>query len=317
MSTQFGGASTTDEVLAGANLGGKRFLVTGVSAGLGVETARVLTAHGAEVVGTVRDRAKGHARTDDITKANGGRLSLADLELASLASVRACADQLLAAGKPFDGVICNAAIMACPQGWTKDGHDLQFGTNHLSHFVLVNKIQSLLRPGARVVMVSSSGHRFSDVNLDDPGFARTPYGEWESYGRSKTANVLFALEFDRRHKTRGVRATALNPGNINTELGRHITPTALAKVIEQVKSNDLGLAQSFFKTVPQGAATSVWCAVTARADEVAGRYCEDCNVAMVDDTPGVRPGVMSYALDASRARVLWTLSEELVGEQFL
>ena len=316
MSAQFGATSTTDEVLGGADLGGKRFLVTGVSAGLGVETARVLVAHGAEVVGTVRDQAKGHARTDEINKANGGRLSLADLDLASLASVRACADRLLAAGKPFDGIICNAGIMACPQAWTTDGHDLQFGTNHLAHFLLVNKLQPLLRPSARVVMVSSSGHRNSDVNLDDPDYKHTPYDEWEAYGRSKTGNILFAVEFDRRHKTHGVRATALHPGAIATELARHVSPESLAKVIAKVKANDEGLARNFFKTVPQGAATSIWCAVTARADEVAGRYCEDCNVAKVDNTPGVRPGVMSYALDASRARVLWTLSEELVGEQF-
>src|SRR5271155_3026683 len=204
MARIFGAESTADEVLEGISLSGKRVLVTGVSAGLGVETARTLVAHGATVVGAARDLAKARGATSHIPG-----LELVKLDLASLASVRACADALLAAGKPFDLVIANAGVMACPKGTTADGFETQFGTNHLGHFVLVNRIASLLQSGGRLVNLASSGHRFSDVDLDDPNFERTPYAEFVAYGRSKTANILFAVEFDRRHKARGVRATAL------------------------------------------------------------------------------------------------------------
>ena len=172
MSKIFGAESTTDEVLAGDDLAGKRVLVTGVSAGLGVETARTLAAHGGQVVGAARDldKARGATKVVRDQVANGGALELVELGLASLASVRACADKLIAAGKPFDVVIANAGVMATPKGKTADGFETQFGTNHLGHFVLVNRIASLLKPGARLVNLSSAGHRFSDVDLDDPNF---------------------------------------------------------------------------------------------------------------------------------------------------
>jgi NAD(P)-dependent dehydrogenase (short-subunit alcohol dehydrogenase family) len=209
----FGSTSTTDDVLSGKDLSGKRVLVTGVSAGLGVETARALAAHGAQVVGAARDLAKAKRATAEVRSqaANGGELELVELDLASLKNVRACADALVADGRPFDVVIANAGVMRTPFGHTADGFETQFGTNHLGHFVLVNRIGSLIAPGGRLVNVSSSGHRYSDVDLDDPNFERTPYDPMIAYGRSKTANILFALEFDRRHRARGVRATALHP----------------------------------------------------------------------------------------------------------
>src|ERR1700689_322425 len=214
MSKSFGFESTTDEVLDGVDLRGKRIFVTGVSAGLGVETARTLAAHGAQVVGAARDLDKARKATSVVTAsaANGGGLELVELDLASLASVRACADALVKAGKPFDLVIANAGVMACPKGTTADGFETQFGTNHLGHFVLVNRVVSLLKRGSRLVNLSSAGHRFSDVNLDDPNFEHTGYTEFGAYGRSKTANVLFAVEFDRRHRANGVRAAAVHPG---------------------------------------------------------------------------------------------------------
>src|SRR3984885_9622627 len=225
MARKFGATSTTDEVLDGIDLSGKRILVTGVSAGLGVETARTLAAHGAMVVGAARDLSKAKDATEPVRKdaANGGGLELVELDLASLASVRACADALVAAGKPFDLVIANAGVMACPKGVTADGFETQFGTNHLGHFVLVNRIASLFKPGSRLVNLSSSGHRFADVDLEDPNFERTPYAEFVAYGRSKTANILFAVEFDRRHEAGGIRPTAVHPGGIQTELGRYMT----------------------------------------------------------------------------------------------
>jgi NAD(P)-dependent dehydrogenase (short-subunit alcohol dehydrogenase family) len=321
----FGATSTTDEVLSGVNLHGKRILVTGVSAGLGVETARSLVAHGAKVVGAARDLAKAEIATSQVRKAaaaSGGTFELVELDLASLRSVRACADALVAKGEPFDVVIANAGVMATPFSYTTDRFEMQFGTNHLGHFVLVNRIAPLIRTGGRMISLSSLGHRFSNVNLEDPNFEKTPYDPWVGYGRSKTANILFAVAFDRRHRDRGVRAAAVHPGGIRTELGRHLEPDFFEKRIEQI-NQQLGLqgkAPFQWKTIPQGAATSVWAGVVAPADEIGGRYCENCHVASIvarDVTAGtIVEGVLEYALDASTAEALWKKSEELVGENF-
>ena len=321
MTKTFGATSTTDEVLEGVGLSGKRVLVTGVSAGLGVETARVLAAHGAEVIGAARDLAKAKAATERVRteEARGGGLELVELDLASLKSVRACADSLIAAGKPFDLVIANAGVMACPKSFTSDGFETQFGTNHLGHFVFINRIASLMKPGSRLVNLSSAGHRYADVDLEDPNFERTPYTEFGAYGRSKTANILFAVEFDRRHKGNGVRAAAVHPGGIRTELSRHMKPEQLQQLIDQVNAASLAAGRPAFtyKTIPQGAATTVWAGIVAAADEVGGRYCEDCHVAegaeVGDITSG---GVRAYALDAAHAKALWAKSEEMVGERF-
>jgi len=317
---KFGAASTTDEVLEGVDLSGKRILVTGVSAGLGVETARTLAAHGALVVGAARDLGKAKSATERVRAgaAKGGGLELVELDLASLASVRACADRLVDAGKPFDLIIANAGIMACPKGQTSDGFETQFGTNHLGHFVLVNRLASLLKPGSRLVNLSSAGHRFSDVDLEDPNFERTAYTEFGAYGRSKTANILFAVEFDRRHKSNGVRATAVHPGVIRTELSRHMKPEVIQEMMDRVNAASVasGGAAVTYKTIPQGAATSVWSGLVAAADEVGGLYCEDCHVAERVEGADIRGGVRSYALDPRRAAALWAKSEEMVGERF-
>ncbi|MBV9910882.1 MAG: SDR family NAD(P)-dependent oxidoreductase [Hyphomicrobiales bacterium] len=321
MAKTFGATSTTDEALEGVDLSGKRALVTGVSAGLGVETARALAAHGAEVVGAARDLAKAKAATAAVRAdaANGGGLELIQLDLASLDSVRACADALVDDGQGFDLVIANAGVMATPFGKTADGFETQFGTNHLGHFVLVNRIASLMKPGARLVNLSSAGHQISDVNLDDPNFDSAPYNAWEGYGRSKTANILFAVEFDRRHKASGLSATAVHPGAIRTELSRYLDADAQRELTEiMAKVAQLpGAKPIAYKSVPQGAATSVWAAAVAKADAVGGRYCEDCHVAEIVDAPGFTfAGVRPYALNPERAKALWAKSEELVGERF-
>src|ERR1700680_2397317 len=228
--TSFGATSTTDDVLSGANLRAQRILVTGVSAGLGVETARSLAAHGPQVVGAAADFNKAKAATEQVQKdaaANGGSFELVELDLANLKSVRACADRLLAKGEPFDVVMANAGVMSTPFGHTADGFETQFGTNHLGHFVLVNRIARLIRTGGRLINLSSSGHRYSNVDLQDPNFERTPYEPFVASGRSKTANILFAVAFDKRHRDRGVRAAAVHPGGIQTELGRHIDASAI------------------------------------------------------------------------------------------
>ena len=314
MAKTFGSQSTTDEVLEGVDLSGKRVLVTGVSAGLGVETARALAAHGAHVVGAARDLTKARKATAAIKWG----LELVELDLASLASVRACADALVKAGKPFDLVIANAGVMATPFGKTEDGFETQFGTNHLGHFVLVNRIAALMRPGARLVNLSSAGHRYADVDLDDPNFDHTPYDPLKAYGRSKTANILFAVEFDRRHKARGIRATAVHPGGINTELGRYRDPAELQRTIDTINAGLAAKGQPpfKFKTVPQGAATSVWAGAVAAADDVGAHYCEDCHVAELAVGEGTFGGVRAYALDPGRAKALWAKTEEMVGERF-
>lgn len=309
---QFGEESTAAEVVAGLDLAGRRVLVTGVSAGLGVETARALVGRGAEVVGTARDLDKARKATAGIE--GSGSLTLVECDLASLASVRACADRLAAEGKSFDVVIANAGVMACPEGKTADGFETQFGTNHLGHFVLVNRIAALIPEGGRVVIVASAGHRNSDVDLDDPNFEKTDYDPFVAYGRSKTANILYAIELDRRLKGRGIRVSAVHPGGIRTELMRHLSPEVLAGYAERTTK---GLAPIRMKTPEQGAATSLWAGFAASAEEVGGRYCEDCGVgeiAEVDRTH--RKGVRPYALDPEKAKALWTLSETMVEERF-
>ncbi len=305
--------STTDEVLEGIDLTGKHVVVTGASAGLGVETTRALAAHGASVTMAVRDRAKAEAaRTGILERVPGADLELRELDLASLGSVRAFAAAYLADGRPLDVLIGNAGIMACPQGTTADGFELQFGTNHLGHFLLVRELLPMLTdaPGKRVILLSSSGHRISDVSLEDWNFERTPYDPWVAYGRSKTANVLCAVALDLRLAEHGSQALALHPGGIMTELGRHLTRETLQQLSDLRPPGD----EPFWKTVEQGAATTCYTATNA---ELAGRrawFYEDCRRAEITDDPLAPAGVRAYALDPDRAEELWTLSEDLVAQ---
>jgi len=311
MDAKFGATSTTEDVLAHTDLRGYRILVTGISAGMGVETARVLVAHGATVVGTARNLEKARAATAEVhaQTASGAALQLIDVDLASLVSVRKCSDRIVGDGQPFDLVIANAGVMAGPKRTTVDGFETQFGTNHLGHFVLINRIAGLLKSGGRVVMISSAGHRRANVDLQDPNFERTPYDELTAYGRSKTATILFAVEFDRRHKSTGIRATAVHPGAVLTE--------TVAKIIEALgDGRDAAVGAYNWKTVPQGAATAIWAGVVAAADDVGARYCEDCNIAEVVDDQNSRAGVRAYALDPENAKELWATSEALVREHF-
>lgn len=312
MDRNFGAQSTTEEVLAGVGLPGKRVLVTGVSAGLGVETARAAAAHGAQVVGTARDLAKARRALAPFAEFD---IDLAACDLASLASVRACADTLTGAYDRFDVLIANAGVMNCPFGRTEDGFETHFGTNHLGHFVLINRLLPLVPNGGRVVILSSSAHAASDLDLDDPGFERTEYDPFGAYGRSKTANVLFAVELDRRLKDRNIRATALHPGGIMTELLRYTSSDMLQEMTARSARDGEGTGGALpaVKSVEQGAATTVWAAFVAPGDAVGGRYCEDCHVA---ETTTSGSGVRPYALDPQRAQALWAKSEEMVGERF-
>lgn len=318
MTETFGAKSTIDEVLAGKDLQTKRLFITGVSSGIGLETARALVAHGASVVGTVRDPADAaaiRATIRDAVAQGGGKLAVVVLDLASLQSIRACADELLGKGGTFDAIIANAGVMATPFGRTAEGFEFQFGVNYLGHFALINRIAPLLVDGGRLVVVSSQAHRMADVDLDDPNFERQDYDPWLAYGRSKTACVLFAVEFDRRHRGRGVRAASVMPGNSFTGLVAHFSQADLQGLFEAAAKAraEAGLPPGELKEIAQAAATSAWAAVVADQDEIGGRYLEDCAVAPINDAPNpFADGVMSYALDADKARALWAKSEKMI-----
>lgn len=310
----FSAESTTDEVLNGIDLTGRRFLVTGASGGLGLETTRALAARGATVVMAARDADKNAAAMAALRAA----MPAADLEqcivdLASLASVRDAARRLLAEPRPLHGLILNAGIMATPLGHTTDGFEQQFGVDHLGHFLLARELLPRLVESApaRVVILSSAGHRMGDIDLDDPNFARREYDPFLSYGAAKTCNVLHAVEIDRRYRDRGVRAFAVHPGGIHTELGRYMTPEVIQSLMARISERPQALT---WKTPEQGAATTVWAATSTLLDGRGGEYCEDCNVSpIVDDDSLAAIGVAARAVDPVRARELWDLSERLVG----
>lgn len=311
MST-FGFESTTDDVLQGIDLTGKRILVTGASAGLGVETTRALAAHGASVTMAVRDLTKGAAAMEEVlATVPKADLDLRPLDLAHLASVRTFADGFLEDHVQLHVLIGNAGVMACPQGTTADGFETQFGTNHLGHFLLAERLTPALvaARGARVVLLSSAGHRMGDVDLDDPNWEHQPYDPWVAYGRSKTANVLCAVGIDQRLRDQGVRAFAVHPGVIATELSRHLTEETRASLGRMLKSGE----RTAMKSAAQGAATTVYAATTPDLDGMGALYLEDCHVAEVTEDPEQRSGVRPYALDPDRADALWALSEQLVG----
>lgn len=319
MSNIFNANSTADEVLSGVDLKGKRFLVTGASSGIGLETVRSLATHGASVVAAVRDLAKAQAAIAPVRKAaarEGGNVELIELDLAALQSVRICADQLLADGRHFDAIIANAGVMATPFGQTVDGFETQFGTNHLGHFALINQIEPLIANNGRLVVLSSQAHRVADVDLKDPNFEHQAYDPFIAYGRSKTAVSLFAAEFDRRHRDRGIRAASVMPGNSLTDLPRNFSQDDLQGLFETVGKAraEAGLPPAALKAIPQAAATSVWAAVVADKDEIGGHYLEDCAIAPINDTSNpFADGARSYALDADNARQLWHKSEALIA----
>ena len=310
----FGATSTTDEVLEGIDLAGRRFLVTGSSGGLGLETSRALASRGATVVMAARDAAKNTAAAETIRAVIAGAdLELLSVDLGSLASVRAATRELVTGGRPLHGLIANAGIMATPFALTVDGFESQFGVDHLGHFLLVRELLPLLVAGApsRVVCVSSAGHRMGDIDFDDVNFDRRPYEPFLAYGAAKTANVLHAVAIDDLYADRGVRAFAVHPGVIQTELGRYMTPEVLGTLMSRISER---ATEMTWKTPAQGAATSVWAATSPKLVGRGGEYCEDVEVSpVVDDDAPDGIGVARRAVDPERAKVLWALSERLVG----
>lgn len=311
----FGHSSTADEVLAGHDLTGQTVFVTGGNSGLGQETARAMAAKGAQVVMAGRDQAK----LDEAVAAIRTGLPDAALEtiicdLGNLASIRACGAEARARFTKIDILINNAGVMACPLTHTADGFEMQFGTNHLGHFALTAELLPLIEAGTnkRIVNLSSRGHHFAPVDLDDPNFTARAYDPWESYGSSKTANILFSVGLEARLSARGIHAHAVHPGGIQTNLGRHMTEEMVTALMARVTSANTGFA---WKTIPQGAATSCWAATAPELEGAGGVYCEDCHVAEVDDESSTG-GVRSYALDPAAADRLWAISEQLTGARF-
>ena len=291
--------TTTHEVLAGVDLTGKVVVVTGVSAGLGAETARALRSAGADVIGTARDVSKAHSLLGHIEGLNLVQLDLADLE-----SVKVAAEGILDRRPRVDVLINNAGVMACPQGQTTQGFETQLGTNHLGHFAWTKALVPALGPGSRIVNLSSRGHLMSGMRWDDPHWRATPYDKWRAYGQSKTANVLFTVGLEKRLAPRGIHAFAVHPGVITTELGRHLSEDDVAA---------LGARPAMTrKTVEQGAATQVWAAVAPELADKGGIYLEDCEIGQPATSDGTK-GFAAHAVDPDEAERLWTWSEEQTG----
>ncbi|HEV8409928.1 MAG TPA: oxidoreductase [Gemmatimonadaceae bacterium] len=304
----FGERTTAREIAATADLTGKRVVITGGYAGLGLETTRVLADRGAEIIAGARDVEKATKNLAGIP-----RVTVRPLDLADRASIDRFADDVLASVDAIDLLINNAGIMATPLMRDARGYEMQFATNHLGHFQLTNRLlPALERRGACVVSLTSAGHRFSGVDFDDPNFLNRPYDKWKAYGQSKSANSLFAVELDARVKDRGVRAFAVHPGRIlDTELVRYISIEDL--IAAGIRRPDGSLDQSSTKTVEQGAATTVWCATTAQLDGLGGVYCADCDISpIVPDDSKSLTGVRSWAIDKAMAERLWELSGQLV-----
>lgn len=312
----FGPDSTTDEVLAGIDVHGKTALVTGANSGLGLETARALAARGATLILAGRDAARLAAAEALLREQTGSRqFHTAVLDLADLASVRACAADVLARFPAIHLLINNAGVMACPLARTAEGCELQFGSNHVGHFLFTCLLLPALRAAApaRVVILCSAGHKYAAVDFDDPHFAQRPYDKWLAYGQSKTANALFAVALNRRLAAHGVAANAVHPGVIVTELGRHLTHDDIVQLSSGVTASGRGCT---FKSIQSGAATSVWAATSPLLEGRGGLYLEDCNIAEASALSGSEKGYLPYALDAGAAERLWTLSEQIVGQTF-
>lgn len=306
LNSGFGFHSTATDVLAGIDLSGKLAIVTGGHSGLGLETTKALAGTGAHVLVLARNPDAARKALDGVRNVEFEQLDLADQ-----ASVRACAGRFVASGRKADIVICNAAVMAPPETRVGNKWESQFGTNHLGHYALVNLLWPAIAPGARIVSLSSMGHHYSPMRWNDVQFS-TGYDKWQAYGQSKTAIALFARQLDTLGQARGVRSFSVHPGKIYTPLQRHMD---MSEMTSLGWLNDKGeVTDPTFKTVPQGAATTVWAATSPRLEGKGGLYCEDCDVAARDDSPQpTESGVRSYAIDPAQARRLWALSAELSG----
>src|SRR3954452_24302985 len=306
----FGYRSTAAEVLAGIDLSGRLAIVTGGYSGLGLETVKALVGAGAHVVVPARRRAHAEEMLAGVTNVEVDELDLSDLD-----SVTALAERFLDSDRSIDMLINNAAVMAAPETRVGPGWEMQFATNHLGHYVLTNLLWPALARdgGARVVALTSTGHKISPIRFDDINFETTPYDKWVAYGQAKTADALFAVQLDTLGQSGGVRAFAVHPGGILTPLQRHLPRE---EMIAAGWMDEAGVPDERMKTPEQGAATSVWAATSPQLDGMGGVYCEDCDIAEPTDPEDPMKryrGVDAPAIDADAAARLWQVSAELTG----
>ena len=302
ITSKFGKDSTAAQVAAGHDLTGRTAIVTGGASGLGLETVKALAGAGATVVAAVRNPA---AAKQALSKIEGPPVEIEALDLASQASVRAFAERW--GNRPLNYLINNAGVMTTPFGRTADGLEGQIGANHIGHFLLTRLLTPALERGApsRVVCLSSGAHAMSGIDFDDPNFERRPYDPLIAYGQSKTANALFALEYDHRHRASGVRAFSLMPGVIHTPLMRHMSDEQVDGLLSRFKES--------VKTPQQGAATTVWAALAPELEGHGGFYLEDCAQAPLAASPTDRGAVHPHARDKAAAERLWEWSEKVTG----
>ena len=308
--------STTDDVLDGIDLSGRRFVITGAASGLGEESTRALAAHGASILMLARDPQKNADAAERVRAAvPDAELSIDTVDLADLASIRAFADRHLESGQPIDVLMNNAGVMACPFGHTADGFEMQFGTNHLGHFELTRLLEPAVVAGddPRIVILSSAAHGIADVDLDDPGFEHSEYDAWVAYGRSKSANALHALALSERLD--GVLSLSVHPGGIMTNLGRHLNDDLMNQMLDRAKERAEASGESGgmqFKSIPQGAATQIWAATSPDLVGHNGVYLADCGLGVEGGNIG-RDGFAPYIADAATAERLWDVSDQLLS----
>ena len=320
----FNASSTATDVINGIELIGKVAIVTGGNAGIGLETTKALAAAGATVIVPARDIKKAEQNLQGIAN-----VELASMDLIDPKSIDAFAQQFLASGRPLHLLINNAGIMWVPLRRDSRGFESQLATNYLGQFHLTARLWPALKKadGARVVNLSSFGHQMAPFNFDDPNFESRDYETLQGYGQSKTATILFTVELDNRGKAFNVRAYSVHPGSINgTELGREAPLELFQKMgFCDADGNTLPEVAAKLKSIPQGAATSVWCATSPLLNDIGGVYCEDADVAELDngnlgqryDDPTTQRGVRPYAVDEDNAKKLWKLSEEMISLRFL
>ena len=313
IASPFGMRSTAMNVISGIDLTGKTALVTGGYSGLGLETVRALAGAGAKVFVAARRPEVAAADLEGVK----GDVTILKLDLSDPASIDSFTDELATKTSKLDILINNAAIMACPLARDARGYESQFATNHLGHFQMTARIWPLLKAagaGTRVVVLSSIGHARGGVDFADPHFNAREYEKWTAYGQAKSANALFAIHLDEIGKGQGIRAFAVHPGGIKTPLQRHLT---MEEQIAMGWFDKDGNANPLFKSTEEGAATSVWCAVSPLLDGEGGVYCEDCNIAAVwDESMHPYIGVRGHAIDSENASALWAASEKMTGVAF-
>jgi len=311
VASNFNRKSTGQEVLAGINLKGKVVIVTGGYSGIGLETTRALAEKGAKIIVPVRSKQKA---IDNLATIKG-EVQTALMDLSDLKSIYAFADKMITELDRLDILINNAGIMACPETRVGSGWEAQFGVNHLGHFALTNALMPLLKKtlGVRVVSLSSTAHKMSDIRWEDIHYESGNYDKWQAYGQSKTANALFANALSRRLSETNGLAFSVHPGGIFTPLQRHLPKEEMVAFgwIDK-EGNPTELAKQGFKTPEQGCSTTLWAATSQLLENKSGVYCEDCNIAALTDSnsPMARyHGVDAHACDDESAERLWKISE--------